>query len=757
MRICLLVASLGLSLSIVSSDLARGREPVRKPTGIAERALWSKSRVRGTPDPPLPYITVPAFPQLKFYEPLAMTQVPGENRLVVAQRGGKVFTFSANRRQALSKLLVDVKRTVYGVALHPRYQENGHVFLSTERANPEGGGRIQVIRLTAPDPAKHVVDPSTERLIIEWPADGHRGGCLRFGPDKLLYIGVGDGRGIADQLKTGQDLSDLLAAMLRIDVDRQDDGLAYGIPKDNPFVDREGARGEIWAYGLRQPWKFSFDSAGRLWVGEVGQDLWEMLYVVKRGGNYGWSIREGAHPFRPARPMGPTPFEEPVLEHPHSDFRSITGGYFYSSSRTPDLQDHYLYADYDTGQIRGLRYRDGKVTDDRQLADTQMRIVAFGPDDEGEVYLLDYVGGQIHWLVKAPPVVPHNFPRKLSETGLFRDTRTLAPERGLIPYSVNAALWSDGATKERFIALPGESQIEFESVVYPQPAPGAQAGWRFPDNAVLVKTFFLETEVGNPASRRRLETRILHHKLMPGSDSIGAQFWRGYTYVWNDEQTDAELLGKDGLDRVFTVKDPQAANGVRRQTWRFPSRAECTLCHTMAAKYALGVTTLQMNKDHNYDGVVANQIDTLAHLGVFKQRPSSAKQLARLVDYNDGQADINLRARSYLHANCSHCHRKWGGGNAEFQMLAALPLAESGATEMTPQQGRFKLGESLIIKPGDPRRSMSLHRMKLLELGRMPHVGSNVVHDEAVELIEKWIRNMKAGDLQKPGIIASGE
>jgi len=330
---------------------------------------------------------------------------------------------------------------------------------------------------------------------------------------------------------------------------------------------------------------------------------------------------------------------------------------------------------------------------------------------------------------------------------LFASTKDHQPAPGLIPYDVIAPLWSDGAHKDRFLALPGDSQIEFDVVIYPSPAPGSLPGWRFPDGTVLVKTFSLELEPGNPARKRRLETRLLHYIKMPGNDDeYGAQVWNGYTYVWNDEQTDAELLEAKGADRVYPIKDASAPNGRREQTWHFPSRAECTLCHTMAAKYALGVTTAQMNRDFDYGGgKPQNQLTHLNDLGVFtKPLPSEPEiVLPRLVDFDESHQSLNARARSYLHANCSHCHRKWGSGNAEFILLATLPLSDTGAVGTRPGQGLFDLNDPRILVPGDPARSMILHRMKKTGLGRMPHVASNLVDHDAVTLIEQWIRDMK--------------
>jgi uncharacterized repeat protein (TIGR03806 family) len=397
------------------------------------------------------------------------------------------------------------------------------------------------------------------------------------------------------------------------------------------------------------------------------------------------------------------------------------------------------------------------VIDHHQLADTQIRIVEFAQDEAGEVYLVDFAGGGFHRLIEAPPRAGTKpFPHKLSETGLFDSTKDVRPASGLIPYSVNAPLWSDGAQKERFLALPGNSQIEFDAVIYPHGLNYADRGWRFPDGTILVKTSSLEMEKGNPASSKRLETRILQHRKMPGNDDeYGAQFWFGYTYLWNDEQTDADLLPAEGLSRSYTIRDPAAPGGTREQTWRFPSRTECTLCHTMASKYILGVTTLQINKDHDYGEIKENQLAVLERLGVFKEPlPQPPERLPRLVDYQDARANLNLRSRAYLHANCAHCHRKWGGGNADFDLQASIPLVATKAVNTPPGQGAFQLADPRILVPGDPERSLVYQRMKMQGLGRMPHVASSVVDHEALTMLRAWIIGLGERDqIQERGAV----
>jgi uncharacterized repeat protein (TIGR03806 family) len=713
-----------------SDTAAKPDDKPRKASGLDRRVPWTTSNVRGAPEPPSPYVLVNAFPGVKFDNPLDLAAVPGTKRLAVAQQHGKVFTFE-NKPDATAKhQLLALKSNVYGLAFHPKYAENGYVFVSTIRNFDKPDG-TQIVRFKVKQTDPPEVDPASETVVFTWPPGGHNGGCIRFGNDGYLYIATGDGSGIADQLETGQRIDDLLASILRIDVDHPDAGKNYGIPKDNPFVETKGARPEVYAYGLRQPWRFDFDRpTGDLWAADVGQDLWEMVYRIEKGGNYGWSVTEGNHPFRPTRKHGPTPILPAVVEHNHHEFRSITGGLVYHGARLPNLTGFYVYGDYDTGRVWAFKYdaKARKAVENFELVDTQLRIAAWGMDADGELYAVDHQGGGLHKIVPyVPPAGPPAavFPRKLSQTGLFASTKDHTPAAGVIPYSVNAELWSDGATKQRFMAIPGDAKIVYEAMTYPQPAPGAHPGWRFPDGTVFVKTFSL--------GGKRVETRLLVGERVLGNEDVGDQVWLGYTYRWNDDQTDADLVEKQGLDKKSTVGD-------REQTWHFPSRTECTLCHTMSAKYVLGMNTLQANRDHDYGDCVANQLATFDHIGLFtKPLPNPPEKLAKLVDYHDAGQPLDARARSYLHANCSHCHRKWGGGNADFQLLFPLALKDTGIANVKPGHGDFEVKDARLLVPGDPDKSLIYLRMNRLGLGRMPHVASTVIDDEGAKIVRDWI------------------
>jgi uncharacterized repeat protein (TIGR03806 family) len=759
-----------------------GQKTERKAFGIDKRVPWTTSNVKGSPEPPPPYRTELAFPKLpKFEEPLDLTYAPGTDRLFIAGRWGKIWSFVNKKDVDKADLALEFKGkdgtkvVIYAFTIHPKFQDNHYIYVTwIPDGSKEGipnGSRVSRFTVKGDPP---VIDRATEKVIFEWPNGGHNGGCLKFGPEGMLYIVTGDGSGIADAFNIGQDLGSIHAKLLRIDLDHPNAGKAYGIPKDNPFVNVKGARPEVYAYGLRQLWRYSFDrKTGDLWGGEVGQDLWEMIYKVEKGGNYGWSVQEGTHPFRPERKTGPTPILKPVVEHGHEDFRSITGGFVYRGQRLPELFGHYIYGDFDTGRIWHYHKSVGKaenirppkagsivgtMSQHKEIARTTYRIVSWGEDADGEIYFLDFTGGGIHQLVKAPAANPQAgaaaFPRKLSETGIFASTKDHKIAPGVIPYSVNSQLWGDHATKERFIAIPGDGQIGVDEITYPQPSPGAPPGWRFPNGTVLVKTFSMEMERGNPMSKKRLETRLLHFQQFPGTEEYGDQYWRGYTYVWNDEQTDAALLDEKGADKLLKVKDGAK---VVEQNYRFPSGAECVLCHTTAAKYALGVSTMQMNRDHVYPsplwgegegvrgpGVVANQLATLEHIGLFTHKlPAAPERLPKLADFNDQSLPIDVRARSYLHSNCAHCHMKWGGGNAEFKLLSTLPVKEMGIVDVKAVHGDFGIKGAKLVVPGHPEQSIIHHRMAMTGLGRMPHIGSRVVDEQAVRLVAEWIRTMR--------------
>ena len=353
---------------------------------------------------------VVAFAHLSFRRPLYVTHPPdGSDRLFVLEQAGRVHGFENNPDTQRTHVALDIRSRVrrqgeeeglLGMAFHPQFKTNGQVFLHYTAAR---GWRRNVISRFAMDPARQTVDPASEQIIleVEQPWSNHNGGMIEFGPDGYLYIALGDGGGAGDRLGHAQNKRTLLGAILRIDVDRQDAGLGYAVPSDNPFVGDPDARAEIWAYGLRNVWRFSFDAqTGDLWAGDVGQVRWEEIDLIEKGGNYGWNVWEGNHRFGANGRRGP--FISPIVEHGRDQARSITGGYVYRGQQNPTLQGAYVYGDFVTGLVWSLRY-DGHTVTEHQYLDRVPQPASFGQDRDGELYITSF-DGRIYKLMPRGPI-----------------------------------------------------------------------------------------------------------------------------------------------------------------------------------------------------------------------------------------------------------------------------------------------------------------------------------------------------------------
>jgi hypothetical protein len=368
-------------------------------------------------DRPLDIRTTVAFPELQWtgwsaerddgrvvpQRPIVLTHAgDGSNRVFVATQQGVIHVFPNNPKVAKTEVFLDIeKQVVYddkqneegflGLAFHPKFNENGEFFVFYTRKGLKLTNVVSRFRVSKDNPNR--ADPASEEelLRINRPFWNHDGGTICFGPDGYLYIALGDGGLADDPLKNGQNLKTLLGKVLRLDVDRKADGKKYAIPPDNPFVGKENARPEIWAYGLRNIWRMAFDKkTGKLWASDVGQNLYEEIDIIVKGGNYGWSLREGLHPFSIAG-VGPRPdMVEPIWEYSHDVGKSLTGGLVYRGRRLKDLEGSYVYGDYMTNKIWALRYDDAKrrVVANRPLIDPKSLILSFGEDEQGEIYLL---------------------------------------------------------------------------------------------------------------------------------------------------------------------------------------------------------------------------------------------------------------------------------------------------------------------------------------------------------------------------------
>ncbi len=705
-------------------------------------------RLMGSPDP-LPLEPVRAFPKLRFERPVELTFADDDTqRLFVVEQRGVIHVFANRGDIEETKIFLDIQEVVsrdgneeglLGLAFHPQFKQNSEFFVyysTRPRASV-----LSRFRVSADNPDRADRNSEEELLRIDQPYSNHNGGSIRFGPDGYLYIGLGDGGSADDPHLHAQNRQTLLGSILRIDIDRQDEGLPYAVPVDNPFAGRGDARGEIWAFGLRNVWRMAFDrQTGHLWAADVGQDRVEEINVIQRGGNYGWNLREGFQPFEPNTPHKPTELIDPLVEYSREDGQSVTGGLVYRGQKLPEFEGAYFYGDYLSGNVWILRWDGQRVTDDRLVATTDLEIAAFGEDHDGEIYLCAFDGHVYQMRMREIDLTAtaEAFPRRLSETGMFASVPDNEPAEGLIPYELNLPFWSDYSVKDRYIALPERPAVTFDE----------REKWQFPVGSVFVKTFWLHLDRAQMQDPRRLETRLLVH---------APQGWEGYTYVYNDEQTEAFLLDGSLLKPI----EVNTEDGVISQPYYFPSRSDCFACHTKAEGFVLGMTTRQMNHTLQYRGESENQIALLDRLGVFKEGPKMPpQQLERFPSWGFGNfdrsesnngnhqlkvpdGDAQDLARAWLEVNCAVCHRPEGIAPHRRDMRFHTSNENLRLLNEKPSQGQLGPPEVQLIKPGSPLGSELFLRIGRRGPRQMPPVATNFVDPLAQEVLRQWIADLQ--------------
>jgi uncharacterized repeat protein (TIGR03806 family) len=715
----LAVAALAPGCNCGSADDGVDAGPVESEFGLDERPSNTSCLAPERPPSGSSVTSRRAFPNLTFNLPIAMLQAPGDAGFwYMVTKSGVILRFANDedtQTMAVTEF-ADISGIVndgpneaglLGMAFHPDFASNGVVYLSYTRGNLIS----QVSEFTSNDGGETLDEGSEAQLFdIGQPAENHNGGHIAFGPDGHLYIGFGDG-GLRDDTAfpgAGQNVDTALGSLLRIDVDG---GSPYAIPPDNPFAGG-GGEPEIYAWGLRNPWRFSFDTdSGELWLADVGQDQFEEVNLIVRGGNYGWVLKEAFDCYTVGDPCDDLDVIDPVAAYAHPEGESITGGFVYRGTAIPTLAGRYVYGDFVSGRVWGLFPGDDGL-EDQVLFDSGTNISSFAQGIDGEVYYLSYgPTGTIHKLIPED-AIEDNFPKLLSATGCFDPADPSRPAAGLIPYDVNAALWSDGADKQRHLAIPDGQVI----------AVGDNGKLELPIGSVLVKTF--ATPEG-----RRLETRLLVRH-----DDGG---WAGYSYEWNEAQTDAELLpaGK--------VIDLGATS------WSIPSRTDCSACHTSAAGRTLGLELAQLNGEGVYPSTNrrANQVKTLAHIGLLEGITGDVDVEAtpRLASYDDPAASAEDRARAYLHANCAHCHLEGGPGRSDADVRWHIDFAAANLCDADPIAGDLGVEGAVLLAPGEPERSLISLRPRSLEpTRRMPPLASAEVDAEGTEVIDDWIRSLAA-------------
>ena len=675
------------------------------------------------------------FPNLTFKDPITrvtqnpvlMLQAPGDaSRWFVVQLAGRVVVFDNNEAVATSSAFLDIAARVeskcsecglLGMAFHPDFPADPRVYLTYTSVQFTGvtGPDTHLSEFTSRDGGL-TLDPASERVILTIVKNNthHHGGHIAFGPDGLLYFGVGDGNEF--RADNAQNLKSLRGKFVRIDINGTTGGALYRIPANNPFaastelcgVNGTGPQNcpEIYAVGFRNPWRWSFDrQTGELWAGDVGENTREEVDRVVRGGNYGWRCFEGTLPqtrLRCGNPVDPLP---PVAEYDHSLGNAVTGGYVYRGTAVPSLVGHYIFGDF-SGRIWEIPNGTQPTKTMAGGLETTLLISSFGEGNDGEVYVVSK-RGELYRITGSSDAAGEGVATQLSATGCVDPSNPRAPASGLIPYAPHAPFWSDGAVKERWIGLPDGQNITVKD----------DGDWDFPNGTVLMKNFRL--------GDRPIETRL----FMRHPDGV----WAGYSYQWNAQGTDATLVR--GGKRV-------TAGG---QTWIYPSEAQCLQCHTEAAGRSLGLETRQLafNITYPQTGRDAHQLVTLNAINTLTPPIADPEDEIPYPNPTGTAGTLGERARAYLHTNCSQCHRPNGPTTSNMDLRYTTALADTNACGVVPGLGDLGIANARLIAPGAPERSVIPARMNSRGVPEaMPPVGSSRVDDAGVTLIRNWIDSL---------------
>ena len=731
--------------------------------------------------PTVGYMTTNAFPGLSLTNPVCFISAPGEtNRLFIVEKRGRIVVITnlaaptraifmdiTSRVISSSDTSVGGEEGLLGMAFHPGYRTNNYfyVFYTGNATTAAGTGRHDILsRFRISLSNTNLGDTTSEtRYIVQFDeASNHNGGELQFGEDGYLYLALGDEGGAFDNWGNSQRINrDYFAAMLRIDVDRRPGNLNpnahaavpsvlnYAVPADNPYIGATSFNGlpviptsvrtEFWAVGLRNPWRFVFDRVtDTLYLGHVGQGQVEWVNILKKGDNCGWNFYEGGLQWTNPVPPGFTSFSTPLVQYGHTNSRNcVIGGVVYRGFKLSQLYGAYVYGDYNSGEVWGLRHSGNTVTQHFNITQNgSHRITAFGTDpSNGDVLYAAARSGTnstVERIVYNTTTNGAPLPPTLANTGAFTNLASLTtaqdplwPADGIVPYDINVPFWSDNANKTRWFSIPNTNLTMGFSPV---------GNWTFPNGTVWIKHFNLELTNGVAESARRLETRFL---VRNNSGIYGA------VYRWNSP-TNAALVGEAGLDEALVIND---GGTLRTQVWHYPSRNECVLCHTPQGGFALGFKTEQMHRDFDYGSAVTNQIAALSEAGYFNTAVSNLANLPALASSADTNSSLEFRVRSYLAANCAQCHQPGGSAHQSlWDGRAATPTALAGLIH-GPLMNNLGNTNNRVVVPLSPSNSVLLTRISTRDLFalspiQMPPLDSHLVDTQAVMLLGEWISSL---------------
>ncbi|MFD0895176.1 discoidin domain-containing protein [Luteolibacter ambystomatis] len=746
------------------------------------------------------WTTANAFPNLTFVDPLMLTEIPGTTNFLLVGKDGRLWRFANNpavtQAQVVlaldwaSKTQTSEDQGFYSLVFHPQFGQSGspnanyaYVCYNHKPALTGADSNHSYWRVSRFTwlPASGTLDPNSEFVLINQfdPDLWHNGGAMFFDNDGFLNITCGDGGdsiGLSQALANTQKIDGgFFSGVFRIDVNndpakshairRQPTNHAYkpaawpnsstqgyGIPNDNPWLDTQGSVLEEYnAIGLRSPHTAHYDTVtGDVWIGDVGEGAREEITVLPKGGNAQWGFKEGTITGPGTKPTTVIGTEvAPFYDYGRTIGSCVIGGMRYRGTKwNTYLGGKVLFGDHIRGKVWTATIGAGGAAPVIEEIITGFHTGAkaglanFCTDSTGEVYLMDIngtnqTGGVIRKLVlQGASVEP---PALLSQTGAFSNLSTLATAPGFVPFDVNTPLWSDGAHKLRWIMVPnnGSHDTAAEKITFSE-----KGNWVFPAGTVLMKHFEMPLDERNPSVTRRLETRFIV------CTANGGKY--GLTYRWNAAGTDAQLLTSgESLDYDITLND---GSTVQRR-WDFPSRSDCVFCHNTTSGQALGFRTHQLNKNYTYPatGRTANQLTTFNALGMF-DRTLTADEVKNFLQsraIDDETAPMEHRVRSYMDANCSHCHQP-GGLVDYFDARLNTPFNSQGLMDVAVQGHFTDLGvDGRYLKPGDP--SLSAVHLRMSHSGdgvAMPPLAKNVVDEDAVALLENYLAGTTPSEFQ---------
>ena len=750
---------------------------------------------------------VNAYPNLTFVDPIAMEEIPTEAYFYIAGKQGFIWLVSTDENTTEKTVALDISELVItsedagmiNFILHPEFSvagsENEGVIFIYYAFHPtiKDGNNPRMNRLSKfkTFEGSLEIDSDSEFILMQDydPQGWHMGGGMFFDNEGLLYLTTGDGGEGNDHFNSSQQIDQRLwGGILRIDVDNDATRShpirrqpieywgkpldlpptftqGYMIPNDNPWQSEEGnILEEFYGLGLRSPHRAAFDSEDeKIWIADVGQAKREEIMVMPKGGNGQWPFKEGSVDGPRSRPeilIG----EEvpPIFDYGRSEGVSIIGGFVYRGERWESyLEGLYLFAEFGTREIWSLNPATSEVVLLANVPATgvggKASVSSFATNEEGDIFILKLFGqnleGGVIYKLELDDAPNNTIPSLLSETGAFSDLENMTPAPGIIPYTVNSPLWSDGASKKRWIALANdgthnspEEQINFFE----------NAEWQFPNGTVFIKHFELPTDINNPTQTQKVETRFF----------ILDEKGRGYglSYKWNETGTDAVLLESSDF-QTFEFLDE--IGQPQQQTWEYPSGTQCLNCHTANSGFVLGVNTWQLNGDLVYpSGILANQLETWNHLGMFADTllEEAIPNFPQAVPLSN-EFGLQDQISSYLASNCGHCHQP-NGVESAFDARFNTPMAYKNIINAFGISHNNPIG-GMIVTAGEPENSQLWIRDNSIEDNKMPPLAKTIIDEKYIDVLTEWIEglaedcngsylsNFEFADFPKNGILSA--